>query len=76
MILSCTMTAFAFARLRFRWRGPLFMLLLSTMMLPGQVTLIPMYLLFSKLGWVNTLRPLVVPNYFAASAFTVFMLRQ
>ena len=76
MILSCTMAAFAFARLRFRWRGPLFMLLLSTMMLPGQVTLIPTYLLFSKLGWVNTLKPLIIPNYFALSSFTVFLMRQ
>ena len=76
MLLSCSMAAFAFARLRFRWRDPLFVLLLSTMMLPGQVTLIPTYLLFVRLGWVDTFKPMIVPTYFAVSAFTVFLMRQ
>jgi multiple sugar transport system permease protein len=76
MFFSCSMVAFSFARLRFRGRDALFLVLLSTMMLPAQVTLIPTYLLFTKLGWVNTLKPLIVPNYLAISAFTVFLMRQ
>lgn len=76
MLFSCSAAAFAFARLRFRGRDILFLTLLSTMMLPSQVTLIPAYVLFTRLGWVNTLRPLIVPNFFAVSAFTVFLLRQ
>ena len=76
MLFSCSAAAFAFARLRFRGRDVLFVILLSTMMLPSQVTLIPAYVLFSQLGWVNTLRPLIVPHYFAISAFTIFLLRQ
>jgi multiple sugar transport system permease protein len=76
MFFSCSMVAFSFARLRFPGRNLLFLVLLSTMMLPGQVTLIPTYLFFTKLRWVNTLRPLIVPNYLAISAFTVFLMRQ
>jgi len=74
-MLSCTITAYGFARLRFPGRDLLFLILLSTMMLPGQVTMIPLYIWFSKLGWVNTLKPLVVPS-FLGSAFNIFLLRQ
>jgi len=76
---SCSLVAFAFARMRFRGRGPLFILVLSTMMLPGQVTLIPLYRLWSELGLVNTIGPLTIPAFFAGEytgAFTVFLLRQ
>jgi multiple sugar transport system permease protein len=72
---SCSLVAFGFARMRFWGRNALFMVLLSTMMLPGHVTMIPLYILFRDLGWLNTLRPLVVPNYFG-SAFYIFILRQ
>jgi multiple sugar transport system permease protein len=78
-ILSTSLVAFAFARLRFRGRGPLFILLLSTMMLPSQVTLIPLYVLFSRLGWINTFLPLIAPVWLAGGptgAFNVFLLRQ
>jgi len=78
-LLSTSLVAFAFARLRFRGRGPLFLLLLSTMMLPSQVTLIPLYVLFSRLGWINTFLPLIVPVWLAGGstgAFNVFLLRQ
>jgi ABC-type glycerol-3-phosphate transport system permease component len=61
--------------LRFRGRNIYFLILLSTMMLPGQVTLVPTYYLFAKLGWVNSLRPLIIPVYFG-SAFNIFLLRQ
>lgn len=73
--LSSSLVGFAFARLRFRGRGPLFVLMLATMMLPAQVTLIPLFLLFRGLGWIDTLLPLVVPAFFG-NAFFVFMYRQ
>jgi len=79
-VLSTSIAAYAFARLRFRGRGALFLLLLSTMMLPFQVTLIPTYLLYSRFPvwkpWIDTLKPLVVPHFLSASAYNVFLLRQ
>jgi multiple sugar transport system permease protein len=78
-LVSTPLVAFAFARLRFRGRNVLFLILLSTMMLPSQVTLIPLYVLFSRLGWINTFWPLIVPTWFAGGpngAFNVFLLRQ
>ena len=74
-LLSSSLAAYGFARLRFRGRNIFFLLVLSTMMLPSQVTLIPTYYLFSKLGWVNSLKPLIIPTYFG-SAFNIFLLRQ
>ncbi len=74
-ILSSTMVAYAFARIRFPGREFLFTLLLATMMLPGAVTLLPQFLIFRSLGWINTLLPIIVPTFFA-SAFNVFLLRQ
>jgi ABC-type glycerol-3-phosphate transport system permease component len=74
-LLSSASVAYGFARLRFRGRHFFFLLMLSTLMLPSQVTLIPTYFLFSKLGWVNSLRPLIIPVYFG-SAFNIFLLRQ
>jgi multiple sugar transport system permease protein len=74
-LVSSALTAYAFSRLRFRGRNALFICVLSTMMLPGHVTLIPQYVLFSKLGWVNSLKPLIVPSYFG-NAFNIFLLRQ
>jgi len=74
-ILSCSLTAFAFARIPFKGRDILFIVLLATMMLPPQVTLIPTFIIFSKLHWVNTFLPLIVPSWFARP-FYVFLLRQ
>ena len=74
-LLSCSLAAFGFSRIRFRGRESLFALCLSTMMLPGQVTMIPLYMLFAKLGWVDTYLPLVVPAFFG-SPFYIFLLRQ
>jgi multiple sugar transport system permease protein len=74
-LFSSALTAYGFARLRFRGRNVLFLIMLSTMMLPSQVTLIPTYFLFSRLGWVNSLKPLIIPVYFG-SAFNIFLLRQ
>lgn len=70
------LTAFAFARLRARGAGVLFGILLATMMLPGQVTMIPTYVMFSNFGWVNTHLPLIVPAFFGGSAYHIFLMRQ
>jgi len=73
--LSSPLVAYAFARLRARGKGILFTLVLSTMMLPSQVTMIPVFVLFRMLGWVDTFAPLIVPNFFG-SAYFIFLLRQ
>lgn len=67
--------AYGFAKIPFKGRNALFMIVLSTMMIPGFVTLIPQYVLFAKLQWLNTYFPLVVPAFFG-SAFNIFLLRQ
>jgi multiple sugar transport system permease protein len=74
-ILSSSIVAYAFSRMRFPGRDFLFAVLLSTMMLPGAVTLLPQFLIFRQLHWIDTLYPLWVPAFFA-SAFNVFLLRQ
>ncbi|WP_420456028.1 carbohydrate ABC transporter permease [Rubrivirga sp.] len=74
-ILSSSLVAYAFARLRFKGREVLFVLLLATMMIPGQVTLIPLFSIYKTLGWIDTFLPLIVPH-FTAGAFNVFLLRQ
>ena len=75
-VLACSMAAFAFARLQFRGRSFLFAMMLMTLMLPYQVTLIPQYVLFRQLGWVNTFLPLVVPKFLAADGFFIFLMVQ
>ena len=75
MLFSSSLVAYGFSRFRARWLNVLFLLLLSTIMLPSQVRLIPVYILFNKLGWVNTLLPLIIPQFFA-NAYDVFLLRQ
>ncbi len=75
MLFSCSLVAYGFSRFRARWLNLLFILLLSTIMLPSQVRLIPIYVLFQKLGWIDTLLPLIVPQFFA-NAYDVFLLRQ
>lgn len=76
IIASSTMVAYSFGRLRWPGRDILFSVLLGTMMLPGAVTMIPRFLIFKQLGWVDTLLPLWVPAWFATSGFDVFLLRQ
>jgi multiple sugar transport system permease protein len=75
-LLSCSLVAFAFARLRWKGRDTLFFVVLATMMIPAEATLIPQYLIFAEIGWVNTYLPLTVPAFFAEGAFYVFLLRQ
>ncbi len=76
VLLSSSMVAYAFARLKFRGRDRLFVIMLSTMMVPPIITLIPSYLLFSKIHWVNSFLPLTVPAWFGGGAFNIFLLRQ
>ncbi|GAB3760097.1 carbohydrate ABC transporter permease [Microlunatus parietis] len=75
-LLSCAMAAYAFSRLEFPGRRIFFALMLGTLMLPGHVLLIPQYVLFSSLGWLNTYLPLVVPNFLASNAFFIFLMVQ
>jgi multiple sugar transport system permease protein len=74
-LLSCTLVAYGFARFQFPGRNVLFTLLIATIFLPTAVTIIPTYTIFSKLGWVGTWLPLLVPAFFA-NAFDVFLMRQ
>ncbi|NPV54322.1 MAG: carbohydrate ABC transporter permease [Firmicutes bacterium] len=75
-VLSCAAVAYPLARLRFPGRQFVFVLVIATLMLPPQVLLIPQYLIFNRLGWVDTFRPFIVPSYFGLNAFFVFLLRQ
>lgn len=75
LTLSSSLVAFGFARVRFWGRNVIFMIMLATMMLPRQVTLIPIYLFWSKLGAVNTFWPLIAPEWLT-NAYNVFLLRQ
>ena len=75
-VISCSLAAFSFARLRFKGRDAMFLMVISTMMLPSVVTLIPTFLVFRALGWINTFLPLIVPSWFGSSAFSIFLLRQ
>lgn len=74
-VISCTLIAYGFARLRFPGRNALFLILLATLMVPKQVTLVPQFILFAKLGWVNTYLPLILPA-FTGSPFLIFLMRQ
>jgi multiple sugar transport system permease protein len=75
VLLSSIPVAYALARLHWRGREVMFMVVLATMMIPAQVTSLPLYVVFSKLGWVNSLRPLIIPSFFG-DAFSIFLLRQ
>lgn len=74
-VLSNSLVAYGFAKIEFKGRKILFRLVLATMMIPGFVTLVPQYVIFSKLGWVDTYLPLIVP-VFCGNAFHIFMMRQ
>jgi multiple sugar transport system permease protein len=75
-VVTASMAAFGFARIKFGGRDFLFVVLLSTLMLPDVVTLVPKYVLFSKLHWINTYLPLTVPYWFGGGAFNIFLIRQ
>ncbi len=75
-VLSASMVGYAFARLKWKGRDVWFIILLATMMLPLQVLLIPRYLEFKYLGWINTYKPLIVPEWLGGAAFFIFLFRQ
>ena len=75
-LLSCSLTAYTFARLRFRGRSVLFGFSIMTMMLPIHVMVIPQFVIFSKLHWTNSILPIVVPKFFATDAYFVFLMVQ
>ena len=75
-VLSASLVAYGFARVRFPGRTALFIIVLSTMMIPTHVTLIPQYLLFRELRWLDSFKPLIVPHFFGGGAFYIFLLRQ
>jgi len=75
-LVSASLVGYGFSSFRFQGRNFLFTLLLATMILPGEVTLIPTYMLFHYLGWVNSIKPLVIPHYFGGGAFSIFLFRQ
>jgi multiple sugar transport system permease protein len=75
-VISCSMAAFAFAKLNFRGKKLFFALMMATLMLPYHVTLIPQYVLFLNIGWVDTILPLVVPKFLAVDAFFIFLMVQ
>lgn len=75
-VLSCSMAAFAFARIHFKFKRLWFAIMLCTIMLPAHVLIIPQYLLFKALHWINTFLPLITPRFFATDAFFIFLLTQ
>jgi multiple sugar transport system permease protein len=75
-VASATLVAYSFARFRYPGRDIFFMITLATIMLPVEVTIIPQYILFFNIGWIDTLLPLIVPQWLGGGAFTIFLIRQ
>jgi multiple sugar transport system permease protein len=75
-LISCTMAAYAFARLKFTGRGFWFAVMMLTLMLPGHVTIVPRYIMFNTFGWVGSYLPILVPKFLATDAFFIFLLVQ
>jgi len=75
-VLSGCLVGYSFARLRWPFRDVLFVVLLCTIMLPAEIMLIPVFIMFNKIGWCNTWLPLIVPAYFGGGVFNVFLMRQ
>ena len=75
-VITASLVAYSFARFEYRGRNLLFTITLATLMLPTEVTLIPQFVLFYKLGWINTLLPLWVPAWFGGGGFAIFLMRQ
>ena len=75
-VLTAALVGYSFARFRYPGRDPLFIITLSTMMLPVEVTLIPLYLMFARIGWMDSYNPLIVPSFFGGNAFLIFLMRQ
>jgi len=75
-LVSCSLAAYAFARMRFRMNRLWFAVMLGTLMLPFPITVVPQYILFHALGWTNSVLPLIVPKFFAVDSFFVFLMVQ
>lgn len=75
-VIACSLTAYAFARIDFRFKNLMFVLMLGTLMLPQHVILVPQYIMFRELGWVDTYIPFILPKVLATDAFFVFLLTQ
>src|SRR6266568_4386201 len=73
-VLSASMAAYAFARLKFRWKPLWFVVMQGTILLPTHVMIVPQYILFKYLGWLDTLLPLFMPKFFAVDAFFIFLM--
>ena len=76
VVVSSSIVAYGFSRLKWRGRNFLFYVMVSTMLLPPIVTIIPLFVIFKRLGWVGTYYPLIIPTFFASSVFSTFLLRQ
>lgn len=76
VVISSILVAYGFSRFEFKGKRILFLILLATMMLPEQITMVPRFLMFREIGWVNTILPMVVPRWFATNAFSIFLIRQ
>ncbi|MCL2057445.1 MAG: carbohydrate ABC transporter permease [Oscillospiraceae bacterium] len=76
VLVSAPMVAYAFARLRWPGRNLWFMVMMATMMIPSQVTMIPLYIIFKEINWIDTFLPLWVPAWFGGGAFSIFLVRQ
>ena len=74
--VSSTFVGYGFARFKFPFKDALFIITLGTMMVPSQITLIPQFVLFHRLNWINTFYPLIVPSFFGGGAFNIFLMRQ
>jgi ABC-type glycerol-3-phosphate transport system permease component len=75
-LITCSFVAYGFARLDFPGREPLFLLLISTMLMPYIVRLVPLFVFYSEIGWLNTYLPIAVPDLLGRNAFYIFLLRQ
>lgn len=75
-LFSCSLAAYAFARMNFSGKRGMFALMLGSIMLPFHVVIVPQYILFSQLGWVNTFMPLILPKWLAVDAFFIFLMVQ
>lgn len=75
-IVSCSMAAYAFARLRIKFKSFWFALMLGSIMLPAHALIVPQYILFKNLGWINTFLPMIVPKFLATDAFFIFLMIQ
>lgn len=75
-LVSVAAVAYAFSRIQWPGRNIVFFLMLSTLMLPYQTTLVPQYVMFNKIGWVGTYNPIIIPGFFAGGALYIFLLRQ